>query len=144
MAYKGTYKPIHPEKYIGNSNNIIYRSLWERTLMKYLDNSSAILKWSSEEIHIFYISPKDGNRHKYFPDFVIYAKTKDNKTKIMMIEVKPQKQTVPPKIPKRKTKKYFAECLVYAINIAKWKAAEAFCKSKGWEWRIMTEKHIYK
>jgi uncharacterized membrane protein len=144
MAYSGKYKPTNPKKYIGDPTKIIYRSSWERKMMRYFDASFAVLKWSSEEIQIPYFSPRYNQIRKYFPDFVIYAKTKDDKTKIIMIEVKPQRQTIPPKVPKRKTKKYFAECMVYAVNIAKWKAAAAFCKAKGWEWRIMTENDIYK
>src|SRR5271169_1271823 len=102
MAYKGNFRPINPQKYIGDPLQIIYRSLWERTLMKYFDNSSAVLKWSSEEVFVPYKSPRDGKNHKYYPDFVIYAKSKGGKNKVTMIEVKPQKQTIPPKIPKRK------------------------------------------
>jgi len=143
MPYKGIFKPINLEKYIGDPSKIIYRSLWERSMMKYFDNSKNIISWSSEECKIPYFSPKDSRQHFYFPDFVIYAKTKTGEKKVTMIEVKPQKQTIPPKVPKRKTKKYFSACMTYAINIAKWKAAETFCESKGWDWKIMTEKNIY-
>jgi hypothetical protein len=115
--------------------------------MKYFDSASAVLKWSSEEIAIPYKSPIDPTsskkKRRYYPDFVIYAKTKNGKNKVTMIEVKPEKQTIPPPVPKRKTKKYWAACMRYAVNMAKWKAAEIFCKSKGWDWRIMTEHHIY-
>ena len=30
MAYRGKYKLTKPEKYAGNPNNIVYRSMWER------------------------------------------------------------------------------------------------------------------
>ena len=49
MSYKGLYKPKNPSKYKGNPTNIIYRSLWERRLMSYLDDHPDILQWSSEE-----------------------------------------------------------------------------------------------
>jgi len=58
-AIKGKYKPIYPAKYIGNINTIIYRSLWERRFMLYCDKSDQIIRWSSEELHIPYLSPKD-------------------------------------------------------------------------------------
>ena len=31
MAYKGRFTPKHPEKYVGDVKNIVYRSIWERT-----------------------------------------------------------------------------------------------------------------
>ena len=143
MAYKGIYKPINPTKYVGDVKHIQYRSLWERTCMKFFDQSSSILKWSSEEIIVPYISPKDNRFHRYYPDFIILAKTKDVKEKITMIEVKPLSQTLPPKQPKKKTRKYFAMCATYAINMAKWDAATKFCKVRHWDFKILTEKDLY-
>ena len=52
MSYKGHYNPTNPQKYKGNSSNIIYRSLWERKFMVYCDTNSFILEWGSEEIII--------------------------------------------------------------------------------------------
>ena len=45
QKYKGKYRPQNPEKYMGDSRNIIYRSMWERKCMKYFDNNP-----SAEEI----------------------------------------------------------------------------------------------
>ena len=74
MAYKGKYQLKNTHKYIGNPMNVIYRSLWERKFMVYADNSDNILEWGSEEHIIPYVSPWDGRRHRYFPDFYIKAK----------------------------------------------------------------------
>ena len=41
--YKGKFKPERPEKYKGNSRNIIYRSMWERRFMVYCDRNENIL-----------------------------------------------------------------------------------------------------
>jgi hypothetical protein len=60
-----------PEKYIVNYKNIIYRSLWELKFMNYCDLNENIIKWSSEEIWIPYVSPLDNRCHKYFPDFYL-------------------------------------------------------------------------
>ena len=79
MAYKGRYRPSNERKYIGNPNNIIYRSLWERKFMQYCDLNENILEWASEEISIPYISPIDRKRHKYYPDFYIKYKDRDGK-----------------------------------------------------------------
>ena len=64
----------------------------ELRFMKECDKNEKILKWSSEEIVIPYISPIDNKKHRYFPDFLIQT-TKG----WFLIEVKPQIQTKPPK-----------------------------------------------
>ena len=148
MSYKGKFKPKNPKKYKGNPANIIYRSLLERRFMVYLDNTPAVLKWSSEEIIIPYVSPLDNRVHRYFPDF--YMQYIDNKEMIVeeLIEVKPFSQTSPPnpkrKLTKtgRKSKRYLREVNNYIINDAKWKQAMKYCDSRGWKWRIITEKEI--
>ena len=71
MAYKGKYQPSNPKKYKGDPTNIIYRSLWERKMMRYCDLNENILEWQSEEFCIPYRSPIDNKIHRYFPDFFI-------------------------------------------------------------------------
>jgi len=142
MAFKSKYKPLNRSKYLGNPDNIICRSLWERRVCKYLDNNKNILRWGSEEISIPYYSPADKRWHKYYPDFLIEKKNPNNSTQTLVIEVKPEKQTRPPKPPKRKSRNYIRECLTYEINKSKWKAAEKLCKERGWEFIILTERNI--
>ena len=101
MAYSGIYKPVNPQKYRGNPNQVVYRSLWERKFMVYCDRNDAILEWGSEEIIIPYKSPLDGRIHRYFPDFYVKVKQNDGTIKKMIIEVKPKKFTKKPQIPKR-------------------------------------------
>lgn len=148
MSYKGKFKAKNPNKYKGNPTNIIYRSLLERRFMVYLDNTPSVLKWSSEEIVVPYVSPLDRRVHRYFPDF--YMKYKDKNAMIVetLIEIKPSKQTKPPD-PKRKltktgrtSKRYLKEVNTYIINDAKWKQAVKFCNERGWNWKIVTEKDI--
>ena len=93
---KGKFRPDHPEKYRGNPGNIIYRSSWELRCMNYFDQNENVLKWSSEELAIPYISPIDKRWHRYYPDFVIQMLDEQNRVKTVMIEVKPEKQTKPP------------------------------------------------
>ena len=107
------------------------------------DDNPNIIKWASEEIAIPYLSPVDRKRHRYYPDFMVELKNKDGKVETIMIEVKPKKQTEPPKPRKRKSVTYLNEAKTYAINQAKWAAAQALCDRKGWTFRIMTEKEIY-
>lgn len=142
MAYKGKYKPSYPNKYSGNPSNIIYRSLWERKYMKYLDNNENILLWSSEEFFIPYRSPIDGKIHKYFPDFMVKEKTSSGVIINYVVEIKPKKQCSAPKKPKNVTKGYIFEAKEYAKNQSKWAVAKEWCADRGYEFRILTEEDL--
>lgn len=142
MAYKGVFKPKNPQKYVGDPTNIIYRSSWECRMMDWLDQNPSILSWASEELQIPYVSPVDSRWHRYFPDFLVKMKTKEGKTKTMMLEVKPKKQSRPPEPRKRVTKQYIQEVATWGVNQAKWKAAEEYCLDRGWEFMVITEDHL--
>ena len=142
MSYKGRYQPSHPRKYKGNSSNIIYRSLWERKFMVYCDLNENILEWASEEFFIKYVSPVDNRTHRYYPDFLIKVKESNGSIKTYVIEVKPKKQTRPPTKRKKVTKSYLYECQTYAVNQAKWKAADEWCKDRKIQFKIITEREL--
>ena len=142
MAYKGKYYPSFPRKYKGDPTNIIFRSLWERKFMEYCDKNANVLEWNSEEIAIPYRSPLDNRVHRYFPDFYMKVKENDGKIKNYIVEVKPLKQTTPPKKPKKQTRGYIREAYEYARNQAKWKVAKEFCKDRRWEFKVITEKEL--
>jgi len=139
MAYSGKYQPSFPKKYKGDPTNIIYRSLWERKFTRYCDLNENILEWGSEEIIVPYRSPVDRRVHRYFPDFYIKIKESNNIIKKYLIEIKPKKQTVPPKKPQRQTKGYLREAYEYAKNQSKWAAAREYCADRGWEFKVITE-----
>ena len=134
MAYKGKFRPQNYKKYKGDPTKIIYRSGWELKFMKYLDRQPEVLLWSSEENFIPYKSPIDNKWHRYFPDF--WVKTSKGET---LIEIKPKKQTKPPKENPKHRRRYLKEVRTWGINEAKWKAAEIYCENRGWNWKIMTE-----
>lgn len=140
-TYKGKYIPKNPEKYVGDITNIVYRSSWERRLMKFLDENSNVLKWGSEEAVIPYFSPVDNKMHRYFVDAYAKIQTKSG-VKTYLIEVKPKHQTVPPKKPKRMSKKYQDALKTYAVNEAKWNAAKRVCDERDWSFMILTEDHL--
>lgn len=139
MAYSGKFSPKNPTKYLGNPTNIWYRSLWERRVMEHLDTNLGVMQWSSEEIVIPYLSPVDNKYHRYFPDF--FVRTANG---AMILEVKPMSQSVAPQVKKRKTKSYITEVMTYGVNQAKWKAADEYCKDRGWKFKVVTEKDIFK
>ena len=141
MAYRGVYKPENPKKYLGNPNQIVYRSLWERKLMRYCDTNTKVIKWASEEIAIKYYNPVKKRPAKYYPDFYMEYIDTNNKRKKVLIEVKPLKETKPPQY-KRRTKSVLIAEAMFEQNTAKWAAAREFCLDNGWEFRIMTEKEL--
>ena len=144
MKYnQGFYHPQSPQKYVGDAGNIVYRSGLEWRVMRYLDQNAAVLQWSSEEIKIPYIRPDDGNYHLYYPDFLIKLRSNSG-VRTVLIEVKPAKHTKPPKAPvtKAQHKRYLREAVDFAINRAKWDAAENWCKTRGADFLILTEQEI--
>jgi len=142
MAYTGRFTPTNPQKYIGDYRNITYRSSWECRVMTWLDKNDDVISWASEELVVPYLSPVDNRWHRYFPDFLVKVRTRDGKTKTMMIEVKPKYQTQPPKPQKRTTKKYINEVATWGVNEAKWKAAQEYCADRGWQFSVVTEDHL--
>ena len=141
-SYRGLYRPTNPKKYVGNTKQIVYRSLLERRFMRYCDLNEDILYWASEELPVRYYNPLDKKYHRYFPDFYIKVQENTGRIKRYLIEVKPHKQTQKPKKPKRQTKSYLREVYEYAKNQAKWKAATEFCEDRLWEFKVMTENEL--
>ena len=134
---QGKYRLRLPSKYKGDSRNVVFRSSWEYKFMQWCDSRSVVEEWGSEEIAIPYISPVDGKRHRYYPDF--YVKVRGKK---YIVEVKPFRQTKEPKTQKRMTKSYINEVFTWGVNQAKWKAATEFCKDYGMEFMLITEKAL--
>jgi hypothetical protein len=88
-----------------------FRSSWELNLFQFLDECNNVNSWESEIVAIPY---KYGNKwRRYYPDLLINHK--------LLIEVKPAGQIATP------------------MNVAKFKAAQLFCKSKGWTFMIVTK-----
>ena len=87
-SYKGLYRPTNPKKYVGNANQIVYRSLLERRFMRYCDLNQDILYWASEELPIRYFNPIDKKFHRYFPDFVVKT-SKQKKYMICLLYTSP-------------------------------------------------------
>ena len=141
-SIKSKYRPSYPGKYKGDPANIICRSSWERKFCRWCDMNENILQWGSEEFHIPYISPLDRRIHRYFPDFIIKVKESTGQIKTYVIEVKPKKQTKPPKKRERVSKSYIYECKTWEVNKAKWKAAVEFCEDRRIEFKIITEDEL--
>lgn len=111
--------------------------------MSHFDLHSSVLWWSSEEKVIPYRSPIDGRVHRYYPDFLIGTRTADGRTQTVMIEVKPHRETMEPAKKDKINKRYIQEVYTWGKNSAKWKAAEEYCRDRGWTFQIMTEREIF-
>ena len=110
--------------------------------MVYCDLNENILEWGSEEIALPYRSPIDNKIHRYYPDFYIKVRESNGRIKKYIIEIKPKKQCVEPKVQKKKTKSYIYEVYEFARNQAKWKAAREFCADRMWEFKVLTEDEL--
>lgn len=141
-SLKSRYKPSNPQKYVGDPNNIICRSSWERKFCHWADLNPDIIKWVSEEVAIPYLSPVDNKVHQYYPDFLIKVKGQNETTQTYLVEIKPEKQTKPPKKTQRVTKSFIYESKTWMINQAKWKAADEFCKDHMIQFKVVTEKEL--
>jgi hypothetical protein len=139
---QGRYIPKNPSKYIGDITKIRYMSSWEYEMHKFLDNNPYVIEWASEEIAIPYIKPTDNKVHKYYVDYYIKYVDKNGNIKTELIEIKPTTQTKASR--SKKTITQLKENITFAINVAKWKAAQDFAYKNGWTFRIITENEIFK
>ena len=60
----------------------------------------------------------------------------------MIVDIKPEKYTKPPVMPKKKTKSYVKDVYEWGRNEAKWKSALEYCKDRGMDFLILTEQHL--
>lgn len=133
----GKYAILYPEKYVGKKSPT-YRSSWEWHFMKMCDTNPAIQKWASEAISIPYRCPITGKQTIYVPDFFIQYVDKTSKMHVELIEIKPRNQTVFEKVGKNKNNQ-----IEYTRNVAKWRAAQAWCKAQGITFRVVNEQDIF-
>ena len=133
---QGPYTVKNTAKYVGNGVPR-YRSGWELTFMRFLDNNDNVMQWASESIQIPYRNPVTGKQSIYVPDFLITYKTRQNTLIAELIEIKPKKQSV------IESKMSNRDRMVVAINYAKWAQAEKWCKRNGFKFRILTEEDLF-
>ncbi len=142
------YRPVNKNKFMGKEGFAVCRSSWETAMCRWLDSNQGVLQWDSEPIGIPYIDPTSKDyrgipkRRRYFPDFLAKIQTNSG-IMIWLIEVKPHKETIPPRNTGRKSKKtQMYENKTWQVNSAKFRAAENYCSAKGWQFKILTEKFI--
>lgn len=142
--HQGYYKIKNPDKYLGNPVDIVYRSSWEYKFMIYCDLNEEILKWGSEIIKIPYTDYLGKNR-TYIPDFYLETRNKKNPDFLnkFLVEIKPEKETKEPIIPKniseKKLKTLEYELSVWQKNKYKWTYAIDWCKNRDIKFWLITE-----
>lgn len=136
---QGVFVPINRDKFIGTK--AFYRSGLELKFMRFCDSNPNVLKWGSENVVVPYISPLDNKVHRYFVDNFVTIKENNTITRYL-IEIKPDRQTRPPVTKYKKKEHLIYEQATYAVNSAKWEAARKICNQKGWQFLIITEKHL--
>ena len=137
------YKPINPEKYMGDINRVFCRSSYELVACRWLDTTTEIKKWNLEGIKIPYFDPVRRKQRIYVMDFVAEAIQLDGSSKVFLIEVKPSKSVkIPKKTAAMAEKTFTASMNLYLTNSAKWEAAKVYAEENGYTFLIWTEKDL--
>ena len=134
---QGRFEMKNPTKYVGKKTPLA-RSSWEFVFMRMLDEHPGVENWASESIQIPYRCPLTGKYTIYVPDFFVVYNDKKGGKHAEVIEVKPESQTVLEKVGKSR---YNQE--QYVKNMAKWEAANAWCKQQGLKFRVVNEGDIF-
>ena len=138
---QGIFRPVYPEKYKGTFP-ILYRSSWEGRMMRWCDHNPSVISWGSESVVIPYQNPLTGKVSRYFVDFNVQLRDKQGQLKKFLVEIKPHSQTLPPSQQVKNTKALARRQAEYIKNQAKWKAATEWSVKKGYEFVVLTEKHL--
>lgn len=134
---QGKFNMKHPEKYVGLKTPLA-RSSWEFVFMRMLDEHPGVEKWASESIQIPYRDPLSGRQTIYVPDFFVLYVDKNKKKHAELVEVKPSTQTLREKVG---NSRYNQE--QYIKNLAKWEAANKWCRQQGIKFRVVSENEIF-
>jgi hypothetical protein len=154
--HQGLFTPKNKDKVIklNSQGGLYYRSGLEQKMMIYLDNNEKITNWGAENMRIPYektewVSEEQEfktSSHSYYPDFYYELKRTDGSIAKVVAEVKPFSETIEPKLttnPTSKQLKNFEYALkMYNKNLSKWKYMIEYCERKGFEFIIITEKHL--
>lgn len=144
---QGYFTPNHPEKYLGNPTEIIYRSSWEFKFMEFCDSNEKVLSWGSESTPIPYFNPILKKECTYWIDCYMQVKNNNGSVTKWLIEVKPGKYLSPPKEPTRLTEKqtlnFARHAKTYLINSFKFKAAQNYASQNNMKFGIITENFLF-
>ena len=115
-----------------------YRSSWEFTFMSFCDNNPAVINWVSEGIKIPYYNPVSGKQTVYVPDFLVVYVDANQRQHTELVEIKPSKEAT------MESARSYRDKLMVAMNMAKWAAADSWCRANNMRFRVVTEFDIFK
>jgi hypothetical protein len=115
-----------------------YRSSWEFTFMSFCDNNPAVLNWVSEGVKIPYFNPVSGKQTIYVPDFLVVYVDANQRQHTELVEIKPSKEAT------MESARSYRDKLMVAMNMAKWAAADSWCRANNMRFRVVTEFDIFK
>lgn len=133
---QSSYNVKNKEKYVGRKSPF-YRSSWECTFMMFCDNNPSVIQWASEPFMVPYRNPFTGKNTIYVPDFMIMYVDRNGQKHAEVIEVKPTKEIA------IENARSVRDRAAVALNMAKWAAANEFCKNYGMRFRVVTEQDIF-
>jgi hypothetical protein len=133
----GKYQVKNPEKYMGKRLPS-YRSSWEFTFMSFCDNNPAVINWVSEGVKIPYFNPVSGKQTVYVPDFIVVYVDANQRQHTELVEIKPSKEAT------MESARSYRDKLMVAMNMAKWAAADSWCRANNMRFRVVTEFDIFK
>jgi hypothetical protein len=153
---QGLFKPKNIDKLLkaNNAGGLYYRSGLELKFMVYLDINENIIRWNTELIKIPYVKNVWDSKlcemvksdHSYYPDFYYELKKSDGSISRVVAEVKPESDTIEPKLTSNPTTKQLSNfeyaLKMYSANLDKWKTCIEWCRIKGFQFIILTEKHL--
>lgn len=134
---QGRFEMKNPAKYVGKKTPLA-RSSWEFIFMRMLDEHPGVENWASESIQIPYRDPLTGKSTIYVPDFFVVYVDKNGGKHAEVVEVKPSNHTLREAVGKSQYNQ-----AQYVKNMAKWEAANSWCKQQGIRFRVITENDIF-
>jgi hypothetical protein len=144
---QGYYVPVNPQKYVGDSSKIIYRSGWEKKFATFCDLNEKVLAWSSETIQVPYVNPVENSVKTYNLDFYLKIRKDDGTLVEYIAEVKPAKKLVKPelsgKINEKRMNAHVEQTKEYLVNMYKFDAAKKWAEDRGWQFIIITENFLF-
>lgn len=147
--HQGEYHVINKSKYSGTNHVLRFRSSYELRFMQFCDKSSSILEWNYEQNVIKYKNPMKLDKNlqpktcRYILDFWIKWKDKTGTTRTALVEIKPYSQVMKPVRGKKRQDVYEGAVATWNVNMAKWAAANEFCRIRNWEFKIFTERSLF-
>ena len=163
-THQGFYIVKNKEKYIGDSDLVVFRSAWEFSFCMWSDYSPSIVRWSSEPVKVPYYdrvsnlekckkqgldpnNPKNWTRKNYNTDFWIEVKKPDETFERWFIEIKPGYKLMKPKpvlktAPLKDQKKFNKLAKEYLINESKFEAMKNWSSRSGAKFYVFTEDQL--